>query len=537
MLLLVVTFGMAGCAPVEKQAEPEKPASLDITVGQLGQLYQNSAAAVKGYGIVAGLAGTGSSECPPELRSALSKYIQQQMGPDAIINSDDFINSRDTAVVEVYGTIPAIASKGDRFDVTVVAFSRTQTTSLAGGTLYTTELKEMSRLVRFDQYSATLAKAQGPIFVDRIEGQTVNANGYVLGGGLVTEEVRLAIGLFKPSYQMSSAIRNRINERFGPDTAKAISPNEIEFIIPLKYKMQKDKFLAMVQLLYLAEDYGIRKKRVEDIVGNLVKDDNKLISEYALEAIGRNAIDTMSPLLKSEDETVSFHAARCMLSIGDDQAVTTLKTIANDKSSQLRVDAIKAIGLNAKRNVATAMLSQLPGDSDFDVKYAAYEQLVRLGDISVSRNVIGGRFFVDQVNVKGPKTIYISRSVVPRVVIFGSPIFCEDNIFVESADKDIVINARPGEKFVSVMRKLPNRPRLVGPLLASYELSDIIQTLCEDTDIEKKPTLRPGLGVPYSDLIAMLEKMCRTGAVKAEFIAGDLTEASEFLNTTESNNQ
>lgn len=536
LLLLVLVFGMCGCAP-QKQLEPEKPVSLDVTVGQLGQLYQNSAVAVKGYGIVAGLGGTGSSECPPDLRIVLSKYIQQQMGSNGTINSNNFINSLDTAVVEVYGTIPAIASKGDRFDVTVAAFSRTQTTSLAGGTLYTTALKEMSGIVRFDQYSATLAKAQGPIFIDKIEGQTVNTNGYVLGGGLVSQEVRLAIGLYEPSFLMSSSIRNRLNERFGRGTAKAISQNEIEFIIPPKYKAQKEKFLAMVQLLYLAEDYGTRKSRVQMLTDKLVTDDNKFISEYALEAIGRNTIDTMLPLLNSEDETVRFHAGRCMLSIGDDRAVSTLKNIANDKSSQLRVDAIKAIGLNAKRNIATSVLSRLPGDSDFDVKYAAYEQLVRLGDLSVSRTVIGGGFFVDQVNVKGPKIIYVSRSDVPRVVLFGAPIFCEDNIFAESTDRNIVINARPGEKYVSVMRKLPNKPRLVGPLLASYELSDIIQTLCEDADIEKKAKLRPGLGVSYSDMIALLEKMCRTGAVRAKFVAGDLTKASEYLNTTRSNNQ
>ena len=536
LLFLVVAFLLGGCTPVEKQPEPDTLADLDTTVGQLGQLYQNLAVSVKGYGIVAGLPGTGSSECPPELRNVLTKYILQQMGKDARMNPNNFINSKNTAVVEIYGTIPAIASKGDRFDVVVAAYSRTQTTSLAGGSLYTAELKEVSGLMRFDQFSTTLAKAQGPIFIDKIQGNTVNTFGYVLGGGVVTEDVKLALGLYEPSFLTASAIRNRIDERFGPKTADAKSSNEIVFKIPEKYHKQKAKYLAMLQLLYMSEDYNLRQKRISILVEKLVKDDNKLTSEYALEAIGKGALDSLSQLLKSQDETVRFHAARCMLCIGDDSAVTTLQKIANDKSSQLRVDAIKAIGLNAKRNAAKSILSRFLTDNDFKVKFAAYDQLVQLDDISVSRTTLGGKIFIDEVPGKGQKIIYVSRKEVPRIVIFGAPISCEKNVFVESDDRNITLNARPGDKYVSVMRKLPNRPRLVGPLVAAYEVSDIIRTLCEDTDVKKKPQLRPGLGVSYSDMIALLEKMCKSGAIRAEFVAGEMTDATATPNNTELNN-
>ena len=53
----------------------------------------------------------------------------------------------------------------------------------------------------------------------------------------------------------------------------------------------------------------------------------------------------------------------------------------------------------------------------------------------------------------------------------------------------------------------------------SLELRNVIRTLGESM---KKPNLRPGLDVSYSDLIALLERMCKSGAVKADFIAGPM---------------
>ena len=86
-------FAASGCAPPE-QPKIEETLSLDTTVGQLGRLYQYSAVGVMGYGIVAGLPGTGSSECPPELRNALTKHIQTSTGRDTVVNPNRFINSK-----------------------------------------------------------------------------------------------------------------------------------------------------------------------------------------------------------------------------------------------------------------------------------------------------------------------------------------------------------------------------------------------------------------------------------------------------------
>ncbi len=529
--------GLCGCPPEVEPPVIESPPNLDATGGEFGELFQYSAVVVKGYGIVAGLPGTGSSECPPDLRRALVKYILRETDSGATVNPNKFIDSLDTAVVEIYGTIPPIASKGDRFDVQVVAFSSTQTTSLAGGALYPAELKEMSRLVSFDVYTAVLARAAGPVFINNLNGDKGRTSGYVLGGGTVVEGVKLAIGLYEPGFLASAAVRNRINGRFGPNTARAVTPGEIDFTIPAKYRNRKEQFLNMLRLLYLSGDGQLLGRRIDMLIGQLVSASNKIDAEHALEAIGRPTLGKLSGLLASEDEMVRFHAARCMLSIGDDRALIVLGQFAWDGGSPLRVPAIRAIGLSAKRNSAIPTLANLLDDSNFEVTFAAYQELNRLQDVSVSRTVVGNKFFIDHVTHGGPKTIHVSREGMPRIILFGAPIRCSDNIFIESENKDIVINARPGEKYVSVMRRLANRPKLVGPLSAKRDVSGIIQALCGDPDIERRPGTRRGLGLPYSDMISLLSKMCDTGAVKADFVGGDMTAAGSFLENIRGNDR
>ncbi|MBA7642054.1 hypothetical protein ES703_49740 [subsurface metagenome] len=106
-------------------------------------------------------------------------------------------------------------------------------------------------------------------------------------------------------------------------------------------------------------------------------------------------------------------------------------------------------------------------------------------------------------------------------MLFGAPIRCSDGIFVRSADGDITIDAPAGQEYVSIIRKHPLRPGVIAQLKSSFELGDIIRTLCEKP-LKKGERGRGGLGVTYADVIALLKRMCDKGAVKAEFWAGPL---------------
>jgi hypothetical protein len=162
-------------------------------------------------------------------------------------------------------------------------------------------------------------------------------------------------------------------------------------------------------------------------------------------------------------------------------------------------------------------------DEDFDIRMAAYEHLVRLDDISITRQLVGGNFYLETVQCGGPKTLFISRRSEPKIVLFGGRIRCRQSFFIESADGGVVIDAPAGRESISLMRRHPKRGTLMGPLQSSFELTEIVKILGEEP-VRREGFRRIGLGLPYSDIAAILKKMCEKDVVPAEFRVGPLPE-------------
>jgi hypothetical protein len=192
-----------------------------------------------------------------------------------------------------------------------------------------------------------------------------------------------------------------------------------------------------------------------------------------------------------------------------------------NRDSAYRLEALEAMTRAARPEDAATVARRLLLDEDFDVKLAAYEQLRKLDDMALTRELIGRRFFLEQTVQSREKLIFASRSGQPRIAIFGAPISCHDNIFVQSANGDIIINAPAGQKYVSLIRKHPKRPSVIAQAKSSFALADIIRALCEEPASKSEEAPR-GLGVSYADVIALLKLMCEKGAVDAEFRPGPL---------------
>lgn len=529
LLISVVFFAVfCGCAPPAKDLGLNKPVALNATVGELTKLYESGAVSVGGFGIVAGLPGTGSAECPPKLRQELRKYIKKMTD---MRSPDRFINSSNTAVVRVDGTIPSLGAKGETFDLRVVPLSHTQTTNLAGGRLFTTDLVATHRFFDYDQYSNKLGLAAGPIFINKVKDDSEKIGGaYVLAGGKITEDVNIRLVLNDPSYSAALQIRNRINERFEMRTATASSAMEIRLNVPLQYARQKEKFLRMVQTLYLSSHGNQEELRIASLINDLSNSKNKVPSEVGLETIGKKALDQLALLLEHQDPEVRFRSARCMLNIGDERGIATLRRIVSDRKSPYRIDAIDAIGIRARKNDVSSLLMEVLDDDNFDAVFAAYRRLRAVGDVTVSSRSIAGDFIIDSVISKGPKRILVYRHGVPRIVIFGGPLYCSRNMFVQSADGNIMINSRVTDEFVTLSRKRSQKSALIGPIRSSHNVKEVIRTLGEVARVSDRSLGRGGLGIPYTDIIVLLENMCETGTIKAEFIAGKMTEFSEFKN-------
>lgn len=526
LTLSFLLLALTGCGPQVKKVE-EKPLDLtNETVGSLASLVRFSAIPVRGYGLVAGLAGTGSSECPPELREEMERYIATRMPKTKGFSARRFLNSPNTAVVEIIGTIPPMAEPGETFDVRLIPFSPSNTVSLDGGYLYTAELKEMSRFIRFDQYTKTVAEAHGQVFRAPMADPDQAPAWYLLGGGIVKTEIKNSLAIRNPDFRTANLLRNRINERFRPDTARAVSNAEIRIQIPKEYQHNRLRFLEMILSLPMSEDFSGQSLRIESLIRDLQQQSDKYPAELALEAIGKPVLDALEPLLKSPDAATRFHAARCMLYIGDRRGFAAVSEVARDLQSRYRLEAIEAFAAVSNRKQVENVLTLLLADSDINVRLAACDQLLRIGSPAVKRIVVADSFVVDQVFCAGDKAVYVSRKEVPRIVLFGSPIRTVDNLFAQSDDGSIILNAKPEDRYISVSRKHPLRPRVIGPVLSGRELSSLIRTLGEQSEIEDR-AVQPGLAIPYTEIAALLDKMCRGQVVDARFFVGPMTQAGK----------
>ncbi len=514
---LLIALFIAGCAEplgtTGKMGKLTAEIDLGTTIGSVAEVFSFDSTPVEGYALVDGLMGRGSAKCPLEVKVYLEKYIRQ-VSPKT--NVDAAISSRDTAVVFVQGLMPAAVSKNQRFDIKMVALD--STTSLKGGTLLGVDLFQIGRI---GISLKPLAKAEGPVFIDTVgSGKTDKKIGYVLAGGRVLDEYKVNVLLRKPDFKMANSIRNRLNDgRFGPDAGKAISYGLIEVKVPAKYRGQKQRFVSLVKATYLVERTDVTKNRIMTFARKLAVSEDKEDSEIALEAIGRESLAKLAVLLKSSNEEVRLRAARCMLNLGSYEGIDDLREIAMNQGSAYRVEALEAITAGANRHDAAAIAQQLLRDEDFEIRLAGYENLRKSDNIAITQRVIGGKFYLEQI-AQSKKAIFVSRSDLPRIVLFGAPLYCQENLFVVSDDGSITINSLPGSKHVSIIRKL----RGFSPIRmkSSFELGDIIRALCE----EMSNTERPGLNVSYAEMIAILKQLCDKGAIKElkaeDFRAGPL---------------
>lgn len=541
LLVTALLFFLTGCTESQKKSKEQKTEApqeiqLDKSIGDLAEVVAFNPIPVKGIGLVVGLYGTGSSECPPAVRDYLRQYILAQVGQSKTVNPDVMINSRDTAVVLVEGFIPAGAVKQEAFDVSVKTLPNTQTTSLAGGRLYTTELKLVGRFEEAITSSKTLALAAGAVYIDNISDPKPDQRaGFVLGGGKAIQSHQILLALFNPNFRAAAVIRNRINERFGRDVATAASESIIYLSLPEKFSYRKERFIELVKALYVtstavAEDNQINslieKLQTEPTSANSVEPEKRKY-ETGLEAIGKPTVSKLLPLLESKDLQTRFSTARCLFNIGDDRALKHLREFAQDTTSPVRLAATEAVGNAGQRRDVIALMSRLVRDEDFNIRYAAYKYLQKYDDMSIIQTAIAKDFYIDQVIQLSSKTIYVSRKNEPRIVLFGAPINCEKNIFIESDDGRIIINSLPEDpNRISVMRKHPITGELMGPLKTNFRLADVIKILGGEPapEDEKK---RSGLGTSYSEIVELLKKMCEKGAVKAAFVPGPLTTLAQ----------
>ena len=541
---LILTSCSRPIAPPTAKPEPEGKVSLfDNTVGGIAELEGWASIPVKGYGIVMGLAGTGSRECPRQILEIIQAGTRGRTRPDGKpifgdANLRELINSPNTAVVVLQGEIPPAAAAGDKIDLTVSTLPNTQTTSLAGGDLFVSELSieaptTSGTPVRTRPMALAGYPEPAPIFVnpfasDNPESRPVSLrSGKIIGGGQVLKSRPLRLVLRVPggSARLVRQITERINFRFPvppgePATAEALDRMTVNLMIPREYQSQTRHFLMLVLQTSIFDDPVWIANWSEQLIAELAKPNSPAEQiTAALESIGNSTVPALRQAYQSSEPRVRFYSARTAALLGDDQAVPVVSQFAAEDSSPYQLPATTALGELPKRDQSNRALRPLLDSENTLVRIRAYEFLAKNADSSVVPVSFTrpAEFGLDVVYSNGQPLIYVQTMKQSRIALFGESLRCEGSVFYLSGDKLVTITSAQADGQLSVLRCTPTSGAIGLKLQTSPDLISLIKTL--GTDVEPDfQGIHHGLGLDYSQTVAALYGLWQSKAIRAGFV-------------------
>ncbi len=192
-----------------------------------------------GYGLVAGLDGTGdqTTQTPFTIQSLVS--MMQQLGVTIPASVIPTLQLKNIAAVMVTASLPAFVQPGQMLDVTVSSMGNAK--SLTGGTLLMTPLKGADNQI--------YAIAQGNVLVGGVgaaaAGSKVQINhlsvGRISGGATVEKAVATTLGsgeyihleMNAADFSTVTRIVTALNQRFGAQTAVALDGRVIKVHAPM----------------------------------------------------------------------------------------------------------------------------------------------------------------------------------------------------------------------------------------------------------------------------------------------------------------
>jgi len=229
---------------------------------------------VIGYGLVIGLNGSGDGG--GEILEKSMKRMFQKLG----LSSKTEIASKNVASVIVTAKLPAFPRLGQKIDVTVSSIG--DASSLAGGTLLVTPLKGGNGKV--------YALATGAISIGGLKaGSKFPTTGRIISGATVEKEIpfkfdhkkSLRFSLNNPDFTTAARIQKVINQQLGGKYAIARDSATIDLIIPMHYKRNVVKLMAIIENFKVNSDVK-SKVVINERTGTLVMGGNIFLKPVAI---------------------------------------------------------------------------------------------------------------------------------------------------------------------------------------------------------------------------------------------------------------
>jgi flagellar P-ring protein precursor FlgI len=263
-----------------------------------------------GYGIIAGLNGTGDKQLTLFSGQSLTNMLNR-MG---VTIDPSKMQVRNMAAVMVTATLPPFAQPGTKIDVTAAAIGDAK--SLQGGVLLITPLKAADGQV--------YAVAQGSVitggFVAGRGGSSTTVNHPTAGRlpeGAIVERAppsispsgHLKLQLRQADFTTAARVVEVLNKKFGPtNVARAESPGVVIVDVPESYAKRTVQFVAEIENLSVEPDQrakvAINERTGTIVLGKDVKISPVAIMHGSMSVEIRTRLDASQPTPLSQGKTV-----------------------------------------------------------------------------------------------------------------------------------------------------------------------------------------------------------------------------------------
>lgn len=542
------------------------PEALRGTIGAETVLRGADPVLVSGLGIVVGLNGTGGGEIPTNISATMERELSLRGvgkgGPAGgeleNVTPQQFLQSKNVAVVIVEARLAPGAPKGSRFDVFVRTMPGSSVTSLEGGRLWTTDLRIGPAAVFGARKTRKLAEAMGPIYINPfsntlggaslsdVESDTsgvTRTTGRVLDGGVVTEPLRLEVVLDVPSHSRARSMVNAINTRFpgvgvtGDPTARGRTGESISLEVPRAFVDRPEEFIQLVR--FTRVDPSFADQAAATYVRAL-REQPGLAREltWCLVALGDVARKHLVQMYDYAELAPRMAALEAGAMLEDPRTVPGLIEIARAApQTSMRVSAIELLGRMRNNPNINFALRELVDVPQLELRVAAYEALSQLRDPTINRVEIAGpdprvpQFVVEEVPSTTPM-IYVTQQGEPRIAFFGGrtgnqratdgrllgalnlarPVLATmwNNRLMISSEAG---GAGPGGSGEVRIRFKDDRRNRVVEVGAPDKLLPFVQFLARRQTPDEP---RPGLGLTYSEVVGVLFELSRQNGLTVD---------------------
>lgn len=517
-----------GAGPSKKKGKEPPPPKVQETVGDLSFVVSRGEMKVEGVGLVVGLDNTGSNPPPSWQR----QQLVDEMSKAGVEHAEKFLDSPQISMVIVRLTIPIGVGPGDRLDVQVEVPPACSTTSLAGGYLVMTRLREVMIAAGSPKGGPEVALAQGPVMIGTPAKPNDPKVGRVLGGGKAKKDhpYTLVIKENRKSFRTAKMLETVVNERYhqtesgkqkGVVTAKTDSYLVLK--VPPIYHQNQDHFFRVVQLLPMIDTPELKTRRIAAWSKEVLDPKTAGVAAMKLEGLGTASIEALQAGVKSTNPQVQFFCAEALAYLNDVAGVEALgETIIHQPD--FRTYALAALAA-LDQAASHIKLRKLMDEPDIKVRYGAFNALrtldprdPSLGHVRVleepkrddadeepsesmavaiatasarSRLRQEDPFALYVVDSEGPPLVHVSRTRRSEIVVFGRQQKLLPPVVLGTGA--ILLNAAVNDDKIEVSKIVPSRFGDADvKVTASLDLADVVRQTAN-------------LGASYPEIVTILE--------------------------------